>query len=305
MALEFHYGDTMPQVWLDELHGFNIPNLWDPNLRAQQRENLMQRAQQELKKWRVALRDQIDTIKMRYGDENKDELRLMIEPYRMLDSLGNDLSKQMRDLASKMKAGRALPVGFAIGALIFGSLDTGRWHLGDLEEQNLWKEFESVERRYLNIKAEYDQQSGDYKMTAGRVKEHQTDIKKLNNEYKARTGFMQLGLRLFIIFIVAGISLILGIMAFTMKPFQGGVVSNEAFGGIMLILGLVGVMIAIVLSRRRRERIKELREEILTLKRDAKTLNQEAKRLKKGLYPTHQTFKEISIQYKELRAAFH
>lgn len=305
MTLEFHYGDTIPQIWLDELQELNIPGLWNPNLRAQQRENLIQRAQQELKKWRVALRDQMDTIKMRYGDENKSEMRLMLEPYGTLDSLGGSLNQQMKDLAAKMKAGRALPLGFEIGTQIFGSLDTGRWHLGDHEERKLWDEFESVERRYLNIKEEYDQQSGEYKLTAGRVKEHQADIKKLGNEYKARTGFMQLGIRLFVIFITAGISMILGIMAFVMKPFQGGAISNEAFGGIMLILSLVGVMIAIVLSRRRRERIAELREEILTLKRDAKTLKQEAQRLKKSLYPTHQTFKEITVQYKELRAAFH
>jgi hypothetical protein len=305
MALEFHFEDIPPQIWLDELHTFNITGLWNPRMGSQQRENLIQRTKDELKKWRLALRDQMETIKMRYGDENKEEMRLMIAPYHTLDSLGNDLNNAIRDLESKLKAGRALPVGIGIGTHIFGSLHSGRWYFGDDQEMKLWEEFELLERRYRTIKTEYDEQSGEYKITANRVKEHQVDIKKLTKEYKARQSFVQLALRLLVVFLATGLSLILGIMAFTIQPFQGGIISNEAFGGIMLIIAVVGVMIAIVLSRRRRRRIKFLREEILTLKRDAKMLKQEAQRLKKSLYPTHHTFKEISAHFNEMKKAFH
>lgn len=305
MALEFHFEDTPPQIWLSELQGFHITGLWNPQLRPQQRENLMEQAKRELKNWRLSLRDQMETIKMRYGDENKGELRLMLSPYRTLDDLGTQLNSAIKDLEVKMKDGRALPLGFEIGDYIFGSLNNGRWYFGDAEEMKLYEEFEGIERRYLAVKAEYDEQSGDYKMTLERVREHIADIKTLTREYNTRKGYMQLGLRLAIIFLFSIFSLVLGIVAFTIKPFAGMVMSNEAFGGIMLILGLVGVMIALVLTRRRRSRVEELRQEILVLKRDAKTLTQEAKRLKRHLYPTHQTYKEISARYNEYRAAFH
>lgn len=304
MALEFHFEDRLPQDWLNDFRAIGIDRLWDPQLRPTQRENLLERAKQDLKVWRLGLRDQMETIKMRYGDDNKQELSLMLSPYNKLEDLGTNLNNAMKDLESKMKSGRALPLGVTTKEYIFGSLQTGRWYFGDLDEMRLYDEFENVERRYFSIKAEYDEQSSEYKMTAGRVRDHQADIRKLTKEYNARKGFLQLGLRLFVVSLVSILSLALGVLGFTMKPYDGMVMSNEAFGGIMLIIGLVGFMIAIVLTRRRRRRVNVLREEILSLKSDEKTLRREAQRLKKGLLPTHHTYKAISKQYKEYRTAF-
>ena len=304
MALEFHFEDRLPQDWLNDLQSISIDKLWNPQLNMQQRMNLMERARQELKIWRLGLRDQLETIKMRYGDSNSKEMNLMLSPYQTLDDLGTKLHNAMKELESKMKEGRALPLGVTIGDYIFGSLHSGRWYFGDIDEMRLYEEFEGLERRYLSIKAEYEAQSSEYKLVAGRVKDHQADIKKLTNEYNARKGFRQIALRLLVVFIIALLSLGLGALGFTIKPYDGMAMSNEAFGGMMLIIGLVGVMIAIVLTRRRRRRIEELREEILGLKSDEKTLRREAQRLKKGLIPTQHTFKQVRKQYKEYSAAF-
>src|SRR5688572_19018958 len=164
MTMGFHYDDRPPQLWLDELYNFQVPRLWDVKLNATQRANLTTRAKQQLKDWRLAMREQIKKIEARYGKDKLQESRLMVAPYRKLDDLAVELTDAIFDLEKKLAAERPIPEGFEIGERIFGSLPTGRWFLGSLRDAKRWEEFEKLERRYLGLHEEYQNMGQEMKM---------------------------------------------------------------------------------------------------------------------------------------------
>jgi hypothetical protein len=137
------------------------------------------------------------------------------------------------------------------------------------------------------------------------VKDEQNELGKATKRYKRLTGFLQLGLRLLIVMIVVVFSLVLGGFVFVHEGqiLQGGI-SNQAFGGTMLLIGLIGAMIAIVLARRRRRAIAALEEDIKIMKQNLGRTKKEALRQKKLFFPTETTFKEISREYKKMKASF-
>jgi hypothetical protein len=305
MTMEFHYEDRPPQVWLDELYNFQVPRLWDIKLNATQRANLTIRAKQQLKDWRLALRDQIRKIEARYSKDQLQESRLMIAPYRKLDDLAIELIDAIADLDKKLAADRPIPEGFELGERIFGSLPTGRWFFGSLRDAKRWEEFEKLERRYMGLNREYKNMGQEMKVAFARVKDEQQELSKASKRYKKLTGFLQLGLRLFIVILAVVFSMLVGGLVFSLqKPLIDGGISNQAFGGVMLILGVIGVMIAIILSRRRRRAIAMLEEDISIMKQSLDRAKKEAMRQKKLFYPTQQTYKEISREYKTMRQTF-
>jgi hypothetical protein len=137
MTMEFHYEDRPPQQWLDELYNFQIPRIWDVKLNTTQRGNLLARAKQQLKDWRIALRDQNKKIEARYTKDQAEEKRLMLLPYNKLDDLAVELIDAIADLEAKLAANRPIPESFTIGDRIFGSLPLGRWYFGSLRDFTL------------------------------------------------------------------------------------------------------------------------------------------------------------------------
>ena len=162
MQNAFHHEDVPPQNWLDELHSFNIPAAWDIQISDAQRRNLANRAQEQLNGWRVALREQVKKIEARYDASNRDIMKKMLAPYRMLDELGTDLHTQLRDLMDRVKNGRAIPQQFEFGSRIFGDLETERWKLGERPDEQRWRDFITVERRYMSLTKEFKTQSRGY-----------------------------------------------------------------------------------------------------------------------------------------------
>ncbi len=304
MQTGFHHEDVPPQLWLDELHEFNIPHVWDVQLNKTQRENLSKRALDQLKNWRSSLRDQMKKIEGRYDSSNQERMAQIIAPYKLLDQLGHDLNANLRDLQSRVSSGRAVPQGFEIGERIFGDFKSKRWHLGSREDERLWEDFLATESRYWSMGKEYKRQATGLKNASQRVQEQQADLEKLVADYKKRSGFMQLGLRLFIVLLVVIFCLALGISAFTVGLPIKGRITNTMFAGIMLGLSVVGAIVAIVLARRRRASVAVLKQDIIAMRATLKELKQEARRQKQLFFPTQETFKQVQADYKVLKAAF-
>ena len=304
MQTGFHHEDVPPQLWLDELHEFNIPHVWDVQLNKTQRENLSKRALDQLKNWRSSLRDQMKKIEGRYDSSNQERMAQIIAPYKLLDQLGHDLNANLRDLQSRVSSGRAVPQGFEIGERIFGDFKSKRWHLGSREDERLWEDFLATESRYWSMGKEYKRQATGLKNASQRVQEQQADLEKLVADYKKRSGFMQLGLRLFIVLLVVIFCLALGISAFTVGLPIEGRITNTMFAGIMLGLSVVGAIVAIVLARRRRASVAVLKQDIIAMRATLKELKQEARRQKQLFFPTQETFKQVQADYKVLKAAF-
>lgn len=305
MSMGFHYEDKPPQQWLDELYNFQIPRLWDIKLNETQRNNLTVRAKQQLKDWRAALREQMKKIEARYTKEQAEEKRLMLCPYKKLDDLCVELIDAMADLESRIAAKRPIPESFTIGERIFGSLKTGRWYFGSLKDFKRYEEFEKLERRYLGLRHEYGNLHQEVKIAYDRANDQQNELNQHLKRYKRLTGFWQLGLRLLIVMIVIVFCMVLGGFVFVYEtPLLEDGMSNQTFGITMMLLGLVGAVVGIVLARRRRRQIAALEEDIAVMKQNLAHLKKEALRQKKLFYPTQQTFKEISREYKITKQSF-
>lgn len=299
----FHHQDVPPQNWLDELHSFNILRAWDIQIDNRQRSNLAQRAQDQLNRWRVSLRDQIKKIEGRYDASNRDAMVKMLKPYQMLDTLGNDLHTQLRGLVDMVKAGRAIPQGFEFGTRIFGNLATKRWYLGEREDEQRWRDFMTIERRYQSLGNEYKVQSRGYENAKKRVDEGQEDLEILDTNYKQRTGFLQIGLRLFIVILTVIFCLTLGAVTLLLEM-PTIAIANEIFAAIMLILSVIGAIIAVILARRRREAIAILETDIAEMQGMLDSHKKEAQRQRQYLLPTQQTLKEVRADYHLLKETF-
>ena len=304
-TMGFHYDDRPPQHWLDELYNFQVPRLWDIKLNETQRNNLTVRAKQQLKDWRLALRDQFKKIETRYGKEQLDEKRLMLAPYNKLDDLAVELVDAINDLEKKLAANRPIPESFTIGDRIFGSLPSGRWYFGSLKDAKRYEEFEKLERRYLGLGREYQNLGQELKVALARVKDEQNELSKATTRHKKLTGFLQIGLRLFSVLLVVIFCLVLGAFVFVHEgQILPGGISDDAFGGTMLLLGLIAAMVGIVLARRRRRAIAVLEEDIATMKQNLGRAKKEALRQKKLFFPTEQTFKEVRREYAQMKQSF-
>ncbi len=275
MQNAFHHEDVPPQNWLDELHSFNIPAAWDIQISDAQRRNLANRAQEQLNDWRVALREQVKKIEARYDASNRDVMKKMLTPYRMLDELGTDLHTQLRDLMDRVKNGRAIPQQFEFGSRIFGDLETERWKLGERPDEQRWRDFMTVERRYMSLTKEFKTQSRGYDNAKKGVTEAQADLEKLTASYQKKKGFLQIGLRLFIVILTTVFCLVLG-AAFLLIELPPVAIANEIFAGIMLIFAVIAAIAAIMIARRQRQ----------------------------YLLPTRETIKEVQAEYQAMRKTF-
>ena len=98
--------------------------------------------------------------------------------------------------------------------------------------------------------------------------------------------------------------LLVGAVAFLVDFQLVSSISNQVFGGIMLVISLIATITALVFARRRRTQLITLEDDIVTMRTTLKDLKQEALRQKKLFFPTQQTFKEVREDYKVLKQSF-
>ncbi|MGJ3238758.1 MAG: hypothetical protein ACFE0Q_08645 [Anaerolineae bacterium] len=304
MSTGFHHNDQPPQVWLDELHSFNIPYVWDIQLDKTRRSNLITRAQAQLKQWRLNLREQVKTIESRYDTSNQLTMERMREPYRLLETLGKDLDQQMSVLEKTIESGRAIPKGVTFGTVIFGDLKSKRWQLGEHDDERRWRDFLRVERRYQSLMQEYRQQKRGYDNTKQRYEEYQQEVTQTTARYQRERGTVLIGFRVAIVLALVVLCLIFGAVALLGGTALDAPLSNESIGAIMLILAVVGAIMAFVLARRRRQTIADLQVEIVRMQSTLQALKHDAQEQRRLILPTRQTLKEVRADYQALKATF-
>lgn len=304
MDTGFHYEDTPPQAWLDELHTFDIPRLWHVQLNQTQRSNLLKRAKTQLTAWRKRLHEQLKHIQARYDKSAHQEAQQYLAPYRLLDSLGTDLNKQLRDLEQRMKARKAIPQGFAFGTRIFGDFATRRWQLGEQDDELRWDDYMAVERRYQHLEREYKTQAQQLKNLSQQVTEAQSDLDTIAARYRRRSGCLHIGLQLAVVLAAVTISAGFAVMVMTTPDPIITRMDNTAIAALLLVLALAGLITALVLYRRRQRHLIALETEIASLQTTIRQLKHEGARHKKQLLPTQQTVKEVQRDYQQLKASF-
>ena len=304
MTIDFHFTDTPPQVYLDELQGIDVPKLYDPLLNKQQRGNLIVLIRKRLNEWQKKVQTQIQARNGRYDSNNRDKATLLMAPYQTLSDLGKDLNKAIDDLEKGMRAGRVVPPGFSFGKQIFGDLERGEWHLGESEDAKRWGNYISLRRRLETVGREYKPLVQNVKITQARVKEQQNDLAQVMSEYKRRRSPLDIILRLFPVLVAVVIALAGGWYAFRSPEPLTDAMSNQAVGGILLVVGTVGAILMLVLARRRRRHILYLQENITNSKRFLKELQAAFKQARLDYYPTDKLYKELQVEYKRLKASF-
>jgi hypothetical protein len=304
MTIDFHFTDTPPQVYLDELHSIDVPKLYDPLLSKQQRGNLMVLIRKRLNDWQKKVQTQIQSINGRYDSNNRDKATLLMAPYQTLSNLGKDLDKAINDLEKGMRAGRVVPPGFSFGKQIFGDLERGEWHLGDPQDAKRWGNYLSLRRRMETVGTEYKPLVQNVKIAQARVKQQESDLRQMTKEYNRRRSPLDIILRLFPVLVVTIIALVADWYAFRTPEPLNDAMSNQMIGGTLLVVGTVGAILMIILVRRRSQRIRELQENLHHSKRFLKELKSAFKQARLDYYPTDKLYKELQREYKQLKATF-
>lgn len=304
MALEFHFTDTPPQAYLDELHSVDVPKLYDPLLSKQQRGNLMVLIRKRLNDWQKKIRTQIKSIEGRYDKSNQDKSLLVSAPYKTLEDLGTDLNSAIMELERSMRAGRVVPQGFGFGDHIFGDLERGEWHLGDRDDVHLWDDYSSLRRRMETIGGEYKPLVQNVKLTQARVKQQQNDLKDMMSTYKRRKSPLNIIVRLLPVLLAVIFALAVGWYTIRNEEPVAEAMSNQAIGGILLLVGTVGAILMVVLVRRRTRHLNDMKENITQGKRFLRDLKDAYKQARIDYYPTDKLYKELKAEYKILKASF-
>ncbi|MDQ7025236.1 MAG: hypothetical protein Q9P01_12735 [Anaerolineae bacterium] len=304
MALEFHFTDTPPQGYLDELHSLDVPKLYDPLLSKQQRGNLMVLIKKRLNDWHKKIRTQLKAIEGRYDSSNRDKARLIAAPYKTLEDLGNDLSTAVIELERSMRAGRVVPQGFSFGTHIFGELQRGEWHLGDSDDVYLWEDYTTLRRRMEAVGSEYKPLLENVKVSKARVKQQQNDIKAMMASYKRRKSPLNIIIRLLPVLLVVIFTLTMALYTLGSDEALAEALSNQAIGSILLLVATVAAILMIVLVRRRTRHLKELKENITQGKHFLQDLKGAYKQARIDYYPTDKLYKELRAEYKILKASF-
>ena len=151
MTTAYHYEDTPPQLFLDQLHRLETHRLYDPEITNEQRINLIALTRKRLNEWRGNLQNQIKDVKQRYANGDKLEMDIVLGPYKKLDSLGSDIAKALASLEDTIKRGRALPRGFGLGKVIFGAYEIDEWHFGTNEDKQRFDEMVRVQNRLEGV----------------------------------------------------------------------------------------------------------------------------------------------------------
>ncbi len=304
MSAPMFHLDRPPQDYLDELHEIDVPRLFDPSLSREQRMNLIQLTRKDLRHWLQGIEALVDKIGERFGAENAAEQRLAQAPYELLVTLGHQLDKAIDDLEEKLKKERALPEGFMFGQIIFGDETSGEWHLGSRADAERFQEMLAIQRRLEKLMDEYKPLVHRIKVIQTRRKETTSDVRDWMQEYRQKqsTGYIAgrlVGLLLLtLLFLGAGAFLSLSDDTLIATD------SDPILGAALVVAGVAFCIAMIVIYRRRKRRLNELREDIQTGKRRVAQYKREFQEQKRHYFPINQLVTELRHDYRDLRTTF-
>lgn len=306
MTTAYHYEDTPPQLFLDQLHRLDVPKLYDEALSKEQRLNLIALTRKRLDEWRGSVHNQMKEVQARYAKGDKLEMDIVLGPYKKLTSLGNDIAKEISKLEDTVKRGRALPHGFGIGEQIFGAYEIDEWHYGTGEDRERFEEMLRTQRRLEGVVNDLKPMKRSIEVSHHRAMEQKADTEVIMSEFKRVKSYLRFGITSLIMLGITAGCLFGGYIIFNSEdPYiRNDVGLNPIVGGSLLVVGLVATMLLIVLWRRRNRALAKLKMEIKEAQSEYRALKAEAKEKRVEYYPVQKLYKQLKAKYAGLRKSF-
>ena len=135
------------QDYLDDMHAFDIPSLFQLDLSPRERAARIRRIKQELGKLRTELVHHRGTLSENYQAASADELKRMSAPFNLLLLLHEQLVDEVNTLEQSLTSGKSLPPGLEFGRHIFGDEQLGEWFVGSQEQLDDWQNIQQFKRR--------------------------------------------------------------------------------------------------------------------------------------------------------------
>jgi hypothetical protein len=303
MTAQFSQADTPPQVFLDQLHEIGVPRLFDPGLNETQRTNLITLSRNRLSEWQTRIVDQTKNIELRYK-HLPDQARLHVAPYKRLISLNAELNKAISDLERTIKQRRALPRSIEFGTRIYGTFETGEWHLGDFRDAKRWDQMEAIRKRLTQVRSDFEPMKRDMELAGRRAKEARHDLKKMQRRHSIlRKKFP------FVLFTVIVVSAMIWSLWLGISIVNGNHDLNDqriapVIGASLLIVAISSSVMLFTLVRRRRLNLAHIEMSIAMTIADYRSHKQESHDIRMQLHPMMQLARQLTTEYKELRKTF-
>ena len=186
------------QDYLDDMHAFGIPDLFQLNLSPRERAAGIRKARQELGRLRTELIHHRGTLNENNQALSADELKRVAAPFNLLLLLHEQLADEVNTLEQSLSSGKALPPGLEFGRRIFGDEQAGEWFVGSQEQFNDWHNIQQFKQRLDALKEKgrpLRQRLGEIRTELeARGKERQKIQRRLNKRHKRSFVLRRIGL---------------------------------------------------------------------------------------------------------------
>ena len=135
------------QDYLDDIHAFNIPGLFQLDLTPRERAAKIRKVKQELGQLRTQLVHHRGTLSENSQALSPDERKRMSAPFNLLLLLHEQLMDEVSALEQSLTSGKALPPGLKFGQHIFGDEQAGEWFVGSQQQFNDWQNIQQFKQR--------------------------------------------------------------------------------------------------------------------------------------------------------------
>lgn len=280
------------QDYLDDMHAFGIPDLFQLNLSPRERAAGIRKARQELGRLRTELIHHRGTLNENNQALSADELKRMSAPFNLLLLLHEQLADEVNTLEQSLSSGKSLPPGLEFGRHIFGDEQAGEWFVGSQEQFNDWQNIQQFKQR-LDALSEKGrplrQKLGEIRTELESLgKKHQKIQQRLNKRHKRRFVLQRIGL-LIVLMAASGSA---GFYYFdTFRDFS--VIALGLAAACVLLMPIV-----IVNWKTPRTRLNARRRRLET---EMRRLQDEGNQLKQRYQPLELQIKALEVHYKRMR----
>lgn len=280
------------QDYLDDMHAFGIPDLFQLNLSPRERAAGIRKARQELGRLRTELIHHRGTLNENNQALSADELKRMSAPFNLLLLLHEQLADEVNTLEQSLSSGKALPPGLEFGRHIFGDEQAGEWFVGSQEQFNDWQNIQQFKQR-LDVLSEKGrplrQKLGEIRAELEALGEkHQKIQQRLNKRHKRRFVLQRIGL-LIVLMAASG-----GAGFYYFNTFENfSVIALGLAAACALLMPIV-----MVIWKISRTRLNARRRRLET---EMRRLQNEGNQLKQRYQPLELQIKAWEVHYKRMR----
>ncbi len=280
------------QDYLDDMHAFGIPDLFQLNLSPRERAAGIRKARQELGRLRTELIHHRGTLNENNQALSADELKRVAAPFNLLLLLHEQLADEVNTLEQSLSSGKALPPGLEFGRRIFGDEQAGEWFVGSQEQFNDWHNIQQFKQRLDALKEKgrpLRQRLGEIRTELeARGKERQKIQRRLNKRHKRSFVLRRIGLLVALMAASGGV----GFYYFnTFRDFS--VIALGLAAACALLMPIV-----MVNWKTPRTRLNARRRRLET---EMRRLQDEGNQLKQRYQPLELQIKAREVHYKRMR----